>query len=246
MTLNPTIPQRVAENWSISIFCWSFLTMMWNLMSRSDSVQNLMLEHLSWSEDALIVEEQGHKGDQTGSERYGKHVYANPDNPSICPILAYSVNVFCERNRQGPGSHQLYFGTDTKGRFNHNLGKLVQSFTQSEALILGCNVADIGTHSCRKGSGTYCTGYPSGPTNTTIRLRMGHSLGKMIHSSVTLLHRLCSRQNVLHSCQESDGILEKIILDNKLLKDGVNIGELSLQDSERVFFEAFNLLIPHL
>ena len=67
------------------------------------------------------------------------------------PILAYSVNVFCERNRQGPGSHQLYFGTDTKGRFNHNLGKLVQSFTQSEALILGCNVADIGTHSCRKG-----------------------------------------------------------------------------------------------
>ena len=75
---------------------------------------------------------------------------------------------------------------------------------------------------------------------------MGHSLGKMIHSSVTLLHRLCSRQNVLHSCQESDGILEKIIIDNKLLKDGVNIGDLSLQDSERVFFEAFNLLIPHL
>ena len=125
----------------------------------------------------MIIEEQGHKGDQTGSEKYGKHVYANPRRPWICPILAYAVNTFCERNRDGPGNHKLFYGSDTKGRFHHNLNKLVQSFTPEEILVLGCEAGDIGSHSCRKGSGTYCTGFPSGPSNTTIRLRMGHSIG---------------------------------------------------------------------
>ena len=61
---------------------------MWNLMSRSDSVDGLMLQHLKWQEDSLIIEEHGHKGDQTGADSYGKHIYANPFEPSICPILS--------------------------------------------------------------------------------------------------------------------------------------------------------------
>jgi hypothetical protein len=39
---------------------------MWNLMSRSESVDSLMLQHIDWECDALVIEEQGHKGDQIG------------------------------------------------------------------------------------------------------------------------------------------------------------------------------------
>ncbi len=47
-------------------------------MSRAESVDSLMLKHIDWDCDALIIEEQGHKGDQTGENKFGKHVYANP------------------------------------------------------------------------------------------------------------------------------------------------------------------------
>ncbi|ETM98041.1 hypothetical protein PPTG_24750 [Phytophthora nicotianae INRA-310] len=50
-----------------------FFILMWSLMSRADSVDTIMLQPIEWSEDCLIVEEQGHKGDQTGTDKFGKH-----------------------------------------------------------------------------------------------------------------------------------------------------------------------------
>jgi hypothetical protein len=46
---------------------------------------------------------------------------------------------------------------------------------------LGADVgkSDFGTHSCRKGAGTYCLGQVAGPNPITVTLRMGHSLGKI-------------------------------------------------------------------
>ncbi|KAF1785902.1 hypothetical protein GQ600_9338 [Phytophthora cactorum] len=48
--------------------------LMWNLMSRSESIDSIMLQHMEWTEDCLSIEEQGHKGDQKGVEKFGKHV----------------------------------------------------------------------------------------------------------------------------------------------------------------------------
>jgi len=39
--------------------------------------------------------------------------------------------------------------------------------------------SDFGTHSCRKGAGSYCLGQVAGPNPITVTLRMGHSLGKI-------------------------------------------------------------------
>ena len=43
-------------------------------MSRNDSVDSLMMTHIEWCEDALIIEEQGHKADQAGEKKFGKHI----------------------------------------------------------------------------------------------------------------------------------------------------------------------------
>eukprot|EP00960_Hanusia_phi_P019364 571640-Hanusia_phi.AAC.9 len=60
----------------------TYLTLAWNLMLRNSHVCNLRYEQLEFTGDALRFYE--------GTERYKnpKHVYANPVNPEICPILA--------------------------------------------------------------------------------------------------------------------------------------------------------------
>jgi hypothetical protein len=63
-------------------------------MSRGDSVETIMLQHIDWSEDAMIIEEQGHKADQAGEHKFEKHIYATPTTPHTCPILSLAVMIF--------------------------------------------------------------------------------------------------------------------------------------------------------
>ena len=108
-------------SWSLCVFMWSYFTLLWNLMSRSDSVDTLMEEHFDWNGDAMMVQEQGHKGDQSGKEKYWKHVYANPLNPIICPILALAVHVFSIAAHSMDVNHKIYDGSNNKDRFGRNL-----------------------------------------------------------------------------------------------------------------------------
>jgi hypothetical protein len=48
-----------------------------------------------------------------------------------------------------------------------------------ELLQMGLHVADIGTHSFRKGTATYLSGIPGGPSPVSIYLRAGWSLGNV-------------------------------------------------------------------
>jgi hypothetical protein len=172
-------PEVGAQSWSTVTFSWAYFVLMWNLMSRSDSVDSIMLQHLDWDEDALIIEEQGHKGDQTGADKYGKHIYANPYEPAKCPILAVAVLLFTYSNRPEHGRQQLFSGTDSKDRFGKLLRRLLDGLSDDELRILGCPSEDIGAHSLRKGSSTYALGQVNGPNPVSVFLRMGQSLGKL-------------------------------------------------------------------
>ncbi|CAM9390413.1 unnamed protein product, partial [Ectocarpus fasciculatus] len=177
LTKEPT-QRAVAGNWGLSGFLWPYLIFLWNLMTRNDSVDSLMLSHMEFSEDALLVEEQCHKGDQVGENKFQKHVYSNPLNPSVCPILSLAVMIFGFENSVR-GDQKLFTGSDSKGRFGRNMRETVLNLSDAEVVSLGCDRGDIGTHSCRKGAGTFCMGQISGPNPITVTLRMGHSLGKI-------------------------------------------------------------------
>lgn len=166
------------SNWNQCTFLWSFMTLQWSLMSRSDSIDSLMLQHFDWEIDSMIIEEQGHKGDQTGDNKYGKHVYANPLNPVICPILALAVYIFTTTNINRSKTNQLYPSSDNKSRFGNGLSEELNKLNNLEESQLGCSKHDIGTHSLRKGSGTFVSGQIGGPSTTSICLRMGHSIGQ--------------------------------------------------------------------
>ena len=52
------VPSGRGGNWSHTVFSWSFIVLTWNLMSRPDSIEKLMLAHFDWNNDCMTVEEQ--------------------------------------------------------------------------------------------------------------------------------------------------------------------------------------------
>ena len=162
-----------------NLFTWCFMVLQWNLMSRSDSVQNIMLPHITWAEDSLTIEEQGQKADQTGEDKFAKHIYANPYEPFICPILSLAVMIFCSSAREERRDLQLFTGTDSKGRFSKLLAQFLLDLSDAEKRLIGASISDLGTHSFRKGSGTYCLGQCGGPNPVSVNLRMGQSIGSI-------------------------------------------------------------------
>ena len=93
---------------SLATFAHLFLILCWTLMARSVSVGTIMLDHLSWENDALLVTTPKHKGDQEGNHCYPKHVFANPDNPFICPILSMGIHFFSGGWRRDGSKHLLF------------------------------------------------------------------------------------------------------------------------------------------
>ena len=77
-----------------SVFANVVLVLCWNLVARCVSVASLMYNHISWKEDAMVIVFPTTKADQEGKNCSPKHVFANPENPEICPILSFAIYVF--------------------------------------------------------------------------------------------------------------------------------------------------------
>jgi hypothetical protein len=76
------------------------------------------------------------------------------------------------------GSKRTVFAStdDTENRFSRWL-RSVCTEEQQELVNMGLIIADIGTHSFRKGVATFLSSIPGGPTAVAIYLRAGWSLG---------------------------------------------------------------------
>ncbi|NIR17287.1 MAG: hypothetical protein GWN86_26585, partial [Desulfobacterales bacterium] len=67
----------------------TFLTFDWTLMKRAENCVNAKINHIYFQDDCLVFEFAKSKGHQKGEEHVGPwHVYANPDKPWLCPVLA--------------------------------------------------------------------------------------------------------------------------------------------------------------
>ena len=70
-------------------FSHALLTMEWNLMVRSDNCVNMHVRHIQWRLNRLIYYFGTSIGNQTGDRSNNPwHVYSNPKNPTIFPVLA--------------------------------------------------------------------------------------------------------------------------------------------------------------
>lgn len=148
-----TLAQKFYSMKSVEYFAAPFFILLWNLMSRSESVGKLHLKYITWEGDALVIRIGKQKNDQEGERSFGRHVYANPFEPSICPVLALAIVIFSKR-----GSNKLFNGERPQARFGDCLSKALGHLTDAEIQLLGADPREVGIHSTRKGAPSYCLG----------------------------------------------------------------------------------------
>ena len=140
-----------------TVFAHIFLLFCWNMIARCVSVSLLTFTHISWEEDSMVVVFPTTKSDKVGKNSSPIHIFANRKSPEICPILWFAVYIWCMGFRR-QGSQTTVFGAqkETQSRFSKWLQKVCGSNT-SELLLMGIIIAEIGTHSFRKGVANFLT-----------------------------------------------------------------------------------------
>ena len=172
------------------IFARCFLTLEWNLMARLENVVHAHMLHVTWDNDSLVFRFVKSKGDQTGRNKdQAWHVYANPNNPAVCPVLAMACYIF-----GNPGIFGVDDGTDSADGTDPNNGRLFPGSYQYERFMdcmhriidkhcddffaIGISAGDLGSHSARKGSASYaCAGTTVSPPMVSVCLRAMWSMG---------------------------------------------------------------------
>ena len=101
------------EPFNQMLFGWPFLVLQWNLIatSRSATVDAMMMEHVSWEANSLLISTPQSKSDQEGEKCFARHLYANPLNPIICPVLALAVLVFTRIAKHDPAHSRSWLCT---------------------------------------------------------------------------------------------------------------------------------------
>jgi hypothetical protein len=54
--------QFTFHTWNSCLLGWPFLVLQWNLMARSAMVTHLMLQHIYWQDDCMVIATPKHKG----------------------------------------------------------------------------------------------------------------------------------------------------------------------------------------
>ena len=151
------------------------MTLSWNLMSRVSNTLNLHVSHMQWINDALGVFFGVMKNDQLAElPRDPRHVYSNPLQPHICPILSLAIHLMSLPNVLS--SQKIFQGNSPEDRYSETIKTILTQFAE-EAMTYGLSSKTIGTHSVRKGSATYAAvGCTSAPSIVSICRRTGWSM----------------------------------------------------------------------
>jgi hypothetical protein len=140
-------------------FALAYMVLSWNLMSRTNNISKIKVSHLSWKDDALGIYFAIEKGDQTGDAlpKDARNLYANSSHPQICPILALALYFAFDRDFDGDDG-SLFPGGFQNARFGKIMKRILCS---NDGLRIcssyGYNPDDFGSHSLRKGAGTFAT-----------------------------------------------------------------------------------------
>jgi hypothetical protein len=167
----------IADGSKESLFAWCFLTITWNLVCRSKNTTSIHRNHISWEDDSLTIQFAHQKTDMDGhNDATKRHIYANPEDPWICPVLALGVYLATTTRRDGG---MLFGGKNQYERFRKKLKSLVLQH-KDELTQIGLDYKEIGVHSIRKGAATYaCNGTTCSPSLAAVCNRAGWTLGQV-------------------------------------------------------------------
>ena len=160
-----------------NIFAHLFFVLDWNLMKRAENCVDCKITHIRFEDDCLVFEFAKSKGHQDGEEHVGPwHVYANPLEPHLCPVLALARYLFMYPAILA-GKSPLFEGSDQYSRYSKIFAAVVTKH-MPELKLLGVKAGELGSHSSRKGVATMvAAGCTASPPIVSICLRAGWVMG---------------------------------------------------------------------
>ena len=163
------------------VFAYCFLVLTWNLACRSNNTALILFNQISWAScfDCFEVFFGHTKTDQTGEDaKYPRHIYANANDPLVCPLFALALYFSCCFETQQELDGPLFPGNDQHQRFSKMLARCIVDH-QEQVFALGFLPRDLGTHSIRKGAISYLASLVGGPPAASICIRAGWTMGRV-------------------------------------------------------------------
>ena len=133
-----------------------FLTLECNLLARSNNCLDMKANHVQWENDILVFYFSKTKGGQSGDKSGDPwHVYSNPKNPELRPVLALAKYLLSNPDLLNENC-PLFPGKNQYDRFIKIFYRVVHD-NKDIFHILGMEDHSLGSHSCRKGEITLCS-----------------------------------------------------------------------------------------
>ena len=133
------------------------------------------LHHLEWKDDSLAIYFAHMKNDQTGSrKRDARHIYANPMDHEVCPILALGMYLNIYAPSPNEQKTELFPGSSQYARFAKSFDLFLKKHTELFKKEFGVDTKNIGVHSIRKGAATFISsGSTCAPPQVATNIRAG-------------------------------------------------------------------------
>ena len=124
-------------------------------MKRAENYVDAKISPIRFENDCLIFEFAKSKGHQKAKDHVGScHVYTNPHDPFMCPVLALARYIFTYPDVLC-GRSPLFEGKNQYSTYSEIFSKLVKE-NMPELSKIGARIGDLGTHSLRKESRQWC------------------------------------------------------------------------------------------
>jgi len=162
--------------WMEGIFAQLFTKLSVNTIGRSDNIKDLLGKNIGWGNDSLRLFFGNSKSDIEGEATSEiKQLYANPFFPQICVVLGFAIYTWC-KHRPANGDIHLFDGGEQNKRYYRQMMQALKEIP--EHIDMGCQRADIGTHSSRNFAESTSASKIDGPSKEMVCLRAGQSVGR--------------------------------------------------------------------
>jgi len=135
------------RNWKPQIQIWPYWNTLGTVLSRSERVGHALIDHLGMKEDMILFDTQTSKTDPAGISTYAKCIASNPFEPHSDVFLGLAFIFFC---RDSESDNHLFSYADMPATATIYLRKVLDSFTESEEIVLGCSKTLVGLHTAKK------------------------------------------------------------------------------------------------
>ena len=110
--------------------------MCWNFIARSSTVADHLWINIGWQGDFIIVLYEKGKTNQEGMNKVPWHVYANPHDPLICPVLALGLKLCTETDTFGDRPFRVFPSSTSDNSFSMWTRKTVDELARDPEILL--------------------------------------------------------------------------------------------------------------